>query len=133
MPALRQSSCPRCGSALPLTKLFWHSYWSRSISTITGEVGLLCPTCQLALVVGRRRVAAISIVGGLVALGTYALLVQHFAADPKKSTPLQEVAFELTIVVVVVFSFLCAPQFARVRPRTAEDQVVFPLAGENRP
>jgi len=84
-------------------------------------------------VVGRRRVAAISLVSGLVGMGTYMLLAGHFAADPKKSTPLLEVAFDLTIVVVVVFSSLCAPRVAHVRPRTAEDQVVFPLGGEDAP
>jgi len=127
MPIVQESVCPCCSSKLPLVELYWRSFWSRQLFLVTEAVGLICPSCGVRLVVGRRKVVLLTFACTAIGFAAFHFAVELFGGDPKRGSPLQDWGFLLTLILICCFGFLCAPRLAIVRPKVEGDNVTFPF------
>jgi hypothetical protein len=119
------NTCPKCGSNLPLAKLWWNASSARGMM-LTPRTGIVCPSCGTKLVpLGNG--------GGAVAMFLVLVLASAVVTILILLLPLvSDVAFIVAIAVpaiggVALHPFIAA-KFTTVRLAGTDEDLTYPLS-----
>ena len=134
MPNLPYARCPRCGSALPIKVLWDFSRHSRfeligRYGTLTGRIGIACPSCGIKLRVVQTRIRIFLVVTSVAFFATVASLLRSMHVQHLSLNKLPEVlGVVLASFALYLLQRAVIPHLTQVQPAQPDEHLGYPLS-----